>query len=262
MNRLDRATDEGPVEVTTEPRGPVRKVDLLLRAVMGLALSITTLLTLGALGSLFVFDDTVGRIEADFVGWLADNRVGAIDPVASAVSALSDTWTVIGVLAGSVSMLWVSGHSRAALTVVLGLSVEFITFLVVGTAVDRVRPDVEPLHSVPSTSSFPSGHTAAAFVLYATLVLAVRSIRRRSTSPALWLVPSIIAALVAAARVYEGVHYPSDVIAGFVLGVLSLVAAGRTTEVVATHGWLDVPFRLVDRQTRQPRSRSADRPPG
>ena len=93
--------------------------------------------------------------------------------------------------------------------------------------------------------SFPSGHTAAAFVIYGSLVFVARSLSSqssatqssatqswsaRSISRAVWLVPPFLALLVAVARVYEGVHYPTDVAAGLLLGavVAASVATGLT----------------------------------
>ena len=110
---------------------------------------------------------------------------------------------------------------------------EFIGFLTVSTTIGRERPDVTPLGSVPSTSSFPSGHVAAGVVLYGGLVLIAASITgsnavaRRAAIPA-----AVVIACVASARVYEGVHHPSDVIGGAVLGMGALLVAAVSTGLV------------------------------
>lgn len=80
---------------------------------------------------------------------------------------------------------------------------------------DRPRPplrmpDPEPLVGLPGTSSFPSGHSTVAFACAAMLART----DRRLAIPAFAL-----AAAIAWSRVYVGVHYPSDVLAGAVLGV-------------------------------------------
>lgn len=72
-------------------------------------------------------------------------------------------------------------------------------------------PDPGPLVALPGTSSFPSGHATVAFAC-ATMLAATD---RRLAIPAFAL-----AAGVAWSRVYVGVHYPLDVLAGAVLGVL------------------------------------------
>ena len=91
-------------------------------------------------------------------------------------------------------------------------------------AVRRKRPlltDVPPLRQLtrqPRTTSFPSGHSASA-AAFATGVLL--------ESPARALPVVVMAAGVAYGRVHIGVHYPSDVAAGVVLGAASAVVVKR-----------------------------------
>jgi undecaprenyl-diphosphatase len=82
-------------------------------------------------------------------------------------------------------------------------------------AIGRDRPpavilDPEPLLEVPTTSSFPSGHTATGFAC--ALVLS-------RLAPALTIPLFVLAALIGFSRVYVGVHYPFDVLAGTVVGL-------------------------------------------
>jgi undecaprenyl-diphosphatase len=78
-------------------------------------------------------------------------------------------------------------------------------------AFDRERPHADALVHVPHTPSFPSGHATTSFACAATLARFV------STRVAVALY--VLAALVAWSRVYVGVHYPLDVVAGAVLGL-------------------------------------------
>ena len=90
-------------------------------------------------------------------------------------------------------------------------------------AFDRKRPcegDVQPLVPCPDGGSFPSDQTAAAFAGGEVIAW---------SAPAAGTALRLTAAATALARVAAGVHYPSDVIAGGVLGV----AVGRTATAVA-----------------------------
>ena len=90
-------------------------------------------------------------------------------------------------------------------------------------AVERERPpatvlDPEPLVGVPTTSSFPSGHASTSFAC--AYVIA-------RLAPRLTAVVYLLAALIAVSRVYVGVHFPLDILAGAVLGTIVAIALLR-----------------------------------
>ena len=199
-------------------------------AVSGFVVLVAVMLAVGALADVAVFDSTIGRVELEWTDWVARHRVGALDSAAAIGSSLTDTWTVIGIAFGASCMLWLTGHRRHACLLPIGLAVELGVFLTVSTLIGRARPDVTPLGSVPSTSSFPSGHVAAGVVLYGGLVVIVASISGSKAVAQVAAVPAAVAVVyVASARVYEGVHHPSDVIGGAVLGIGALVVAASST---------------------------------
>jgi len=86
--------------------------------------------------------------------------------------------------------------------------------------VDRDRPPLrypepKPLVHVPHDASFPSGHAATSFAAATILTFAF---------PRLGAPLFVLAAAVAFSRVYDGVHYPLDVIGGAALGILVALA--------------------------------------
>ncbi|MBA3384107.1 MAG: phosphatase PAP2 family protein [Actinobacteria bacterium] len=95
------------------------------------------------------------------------------------------------------------------------LTTSFVTSLF-KYLVQRDRPptvvlDPEPLVGVPTTSSFPSGHASTSFACaYVVSRLA----------PRLTVYVYALAALIGFSRIYVGVHYPLDVLAGAVLGLV------------------------------------------
>lgn len=83
-------------------------------------------------------------------------------------------------------------------------------------AVQRDRPptvvlDPEPLVGVPTTSSFPSGHTSMSFACAYVI---------SRLAPRLTVFVYVLAALIGFSRIYVGVHFPLDVLAGAVAGLL------------------------------------------
>ncbi|MFJ7748247.1 phosphatase PAP2 family protein [Peribacillus sp. NPDC097295] len=82
----------------------------------------------------------------------------------------------------------------------------------------RERPDIAPLLSV-SGYSFPSGHSMASVILYGSIaVVCIRLIKNKYINGLIWLLAFISSLTIGWSRIYLGVHYPSDVVAGFVAG--------------------------------------------
>ena len=84
---------------------------------------------------------------------------------------------------------------------------------------------------VPTTSSYPSGHTAAAVVLYGSIALFVCASDRSRWLQWLAIAGAVVMPVaVATSRVYRGMHHPLDVLCGVLMGVMALmvtcVAAG------------------------------------
>ncbi|WP_327414065.1 bifunctional phosphatase PAP2/diacylglycerol kinase family protein [Streptomyces sp. NBC_01233] len=121
---------------------------------------------------------------------------------------------------GAAAAIAVFGSARgrkAAGRAVASLALASATINTVGKwSVRRPRPllhgvpAVRQLATQPQTTSFPSGHSASAFAFTAGLAL---------ESPGWAVAVAPVAASVAFSRVYTGVHYPSDVLAGAALGV-------------------------------------------
>jgi len=120
----------------------------------------------------------------------------------------------------SAAVLAASGGRRGRAAAGMGLASVAVTATVLNLGIkpifrrrrpDRVAQEVPPARHVrmPQSTSFPSGHAAAAFA-FATGVGQVL--------PAAGFPLRALAALVAYSRVHTGVHYPSDVLAGAMLG--------------------------------------------
>jgi undecaprenyl-diphosphatase len=111
------------------------------------------------------------------------------------------------------------GNSRNAVVALVAVAggVAMTHFLKEGF--DRPRPDLVSHQVHVSNPSFPSGHATMAAVVYLSLgVLFARSLPRRRLRAYVIFVSAAIATLVGISRIYLGVHWPTDVLAGLALG--------------------------------------------
>lgn len=111
-----------------------------------------------------------------------------------------------------------------ALIIVVATAGETAIFLATQLAISRPRPDVEQLAAEPATSSFPSGHVAATIAAYGCIALVVLAWSRGGLRAVAVIAAVGLPLAVAWSRMYQGMHFPSDVLASFVFAPLWLAA--------------------------------------
>lgn len=110
-------------------------------------------------------------------------------------------------------------RKRLALVVLVATLGALVVSTVLKHTIDRPRPDLVPHGSIVYTASFPSGHSMQAAATYLTLgALLARVERRRRAKAYILTIATLITLLVGASRVYLGVHWPTDVLAGWTAG--------------------------------------------
>ena len=110
----------------------------------------------------------------------------------------------------------------AAVSIALGLLVTNVLLSVDG--VERQRPDVERLESLPVDDSYPSGHTAASVALYSGLALLLTSRFALGRWRLLvWVIVLAIPPIVALSRIYRGMHHPIDALGGVPIGIAAII---------------------------------------
>lgn len=120
--------------------------------------------------------------------------------------------------------LWMMRQRRTALFLWTGYLGSILVSIVLKSLFTRVRPDPAYWRIDYATDwSFPSGHSINAVVVYGGLFLAIRYLRPGRTVRAVALVLAALAILlIGVSRIYLGVHYPMDVLAGYAAGAIWL----------------------------------------
>ena len=167
--------------------------------------------------------ETLAGLEGPFLLWVQEAvRQPWLSPLVELYTRLGNTgmlWIVLSAVMLCIPKTRKAG-ALALLAMVLGL---LCTNVVLKHLVGRTRPWIDvaglvPLVNEPDPNSFPSGHTCAAF---AAGLSWARALPRR------WMrvTAVVLAVCMGLSRLYVGVHYPTDVLAGAVVGSLCAWAA-------------------------------------
>lgn len=183
------------------------------RLVLGLVVFVLVGWAAGAL-----WTSVIGSGELEAMHHIAENRSAGLTTVARVVTWAGSAFVLVPLALICCFALFRAGLRWEAFAVAVSLAGAMLISDVVKLLVSRPRPPVEHLQSV-SGSSFPSGHSTQASAFWFSLVLALRAAR---VAPLLTRVAAglalVLVLAVALSRVYLGVHYPADVIAGVLLG--------------------------------------------
>lgn len=196
-----------------------------LRAALGIYLVVGFALLFGGVAAFAALADEVGEgatqaFDNAVLLWLNARATPTLDEFALEMSAIGAGLPVLLVLLLASAFLWTSRHRYSVLllwTAVVGG--EILNILLKNTF-DRPRPRLFPWRTpMAAMSSFPSGHAMTGMIVYMTLAyllarLAPNRVMRRLT----YGVAVVLVLGIGWSRLYLGVHYPSDVAAGYAAG--------------------------------------------
>jgi len=150
-------------------------------------------------------------------------------PAMVVFTVLGAGWTAIGL----VPLVWIARTRRVGLALAVAIALQATLVWALKAAFGRVRPWLAfglpaPIGQ-PHDGSFPSGHAAGSFCVAAFVAVLLPAVWRSAPMRALLvsLFGVLVAAFVALSRVYLGAHFPSDVLAGALLGALVGVAGAK-----------------------------------
>jgi undecaprenyl-diphosphatase len=171
-----------------------------------------------AIDTLLVVTNSLRSIDVPLTTFIQSINWGPVDLVLKPINATAGVWQVLlGVTA--VVVLFVV-ERRAGWLMAIG-SISSLLDNVIKLAISRQRPPADLVHILNPTTgySFPSGH--AVFFTWMSFMLAFSLAPRVNPRlrPVLWIFAGVVILLTCIARVWDGVHWPSDVIGGVLLGL-------------------------------------------
>lgn len=135
------------------------------------------------------------------------------------LTGLGSVSVLVFIVTAAIGFLLVTRRPAAALFVLFAIAGGQVLSSLLKLGIDRPRPDLVPHLTEVYTLSFPSGHAMLSAVTYLTLGALIARITPGRAASAYVLCVAILATfLVGASRVYLGVHWPSDVLAGWCAG--------------------------------------------
>ena len=168
--------------------------------------------------------DWLWQLDGNILLWIQENvRAESMNGFWRFITSLGDDglfWIGLGIL-----MLFFKKTRKPGMAGLLAMALNFLmTNLTIKNLVARPRPytvleNLEILIEQPGEFSFPSGHTSSSFAFAVAVYLLL---------PKKYGVPALVlAALISLSRLYVGVHYPTDVLGGFIVGTACAFAIVR-----------------------------------
>ena len=144
---------------------------------------------------------------------------GWVEELGRDATALGGVGVLTLITLASVSFLLLKRQHRAALFVAAAIASGIALSFALKSGFDRPRPGLVPHGSIVYTASFPSGHSMMAALVYLTLgALLARLQPQRRLKAFVLLLAVLVTVAVGVSRVYLGVHWPTDVLAGWAAG--------------------------------------------
>lgn len=148
-------------------------------------------------------------------------RDPTLTPTVRVITDLGDRYAYFAVI-GIMTLLFLQKRKwRLALQILFVSGISAFATVVLKNTYERQRPtDIEHLVEIGGLS-FPSGHSLSAMAFYSFCIyLAWRYLRSKSLRVTVTILCTLLILAIGISRIYLGVHYPSDVVAGFVGGII------------------------------------------
>jgi undecaprenyl-diphosphatase len=211
---------------------------------------------LGAWGFIELADEVIEGSTGHFDRWAVRSLRDPADPsiplgpawmasVGRDITGLGGVAILTLFIFASAGFLAISRAYRTMWVLVISTSTGIVASMLLKQWFARPRPDVVPALDHVYTSSFPSGHSMMSTLVYLTLGVLIAPVLKH-----FWLrfyvmsLAILLAVLVGLSRIYMGVHYPTDVLAGWAAGLVWSLTCWLVSRSFIQHSKQDHPVVL------------------
>lgn len=184
--------------------------------------------------------------------WIGRSFPEWLDAPMRFVTALGYYWVILPLLVGAVSVFYVQGLKLSAGLLFVATSGGVVLTTVLKAVFQRARPELFESGYTASFYSFPSGHATVAVGFYGTLAFLIAY---RLGGWKRWTVAIsgiVLILLIGFSRLYLGVHYPTDVLAGYLAAPLWVISVGILYALWRTLGGMRARgFKLEDGRSKR-----------
>jgi len=217
------------------PLIPARQAKLKLSALLlllGLLMSTLTMLLMAKVHE-EIAQPFLEHVDRQLMQVIHAHNTPALTRLAFTLSFIGSPTALIPGVALSAIVLWALKLRRDAVLLVTAIGGAALLDTILKLHFRRIRPTVPWALVTEHSFSFPSGHSVGAVVLYGTITYLIWSHLHDFKQRAVVIVLALLLiAGIGASRVYIGVHYPTDVAAGYLVGLLWLLTIVGANEYV------------------------------
>jgi undecaprenyl-diphosphatase len=197
------------------------------------------------------FDDAAMR-------FMGANQVPVISNMMVEVTMLGTGTVVAMIVAVSGLFLWLYDYKQSATLLMVTTLGGLLLNTVLKMGFDRPRPQFFDWGTHAMTSSFPSGHAMSAAIVYPTVAYLAARLHKTHAARILTMgSAAILVILISLSRVYLGVHYPSDVAAGVIVGLAWSAFCMTTLEVAQLYAKRNAPAMVEGEHPPHPHAPNA-----
>jgi len=166
------------------------------------------------------------RFDTAVLLWIGANFPDWLDGPMRFFTALGYYWVVLPLLAAAVGAFYLANWRLSAVVLLVSTAGAAVLTTVLKAVFRRTRPEIIDSGYTASFYSFPSGHATVAVGFYGALTIMLVYHLRGAARWTVAVLGTVLVILIGLSRLYLGVHYPTDVLAGFLAAPLWLVSVG------------------------------------